>query len=141
MKRRYIGQQPRTKSSHRPGDKALINRRSTANFVPPSVYIGFPLFVLPRRRWGQLSTMPWGAKGSVVSWANRPVGVRSCPVPLRPAAPLCAAPNRSARCMSGFWVRQIIKTLKQTFVLVCRTEINSNRPIVERMQKSRTCLT
>ena len=27
----------------------LLNRLSTAGFVPPPVYIGFPLFVLPRR--------------------------------------------------------------------------------------------
>ena len=72
-----------------------------------SVYIRFTLLVLPRGRSGQLSSMPWGARGSVVSWANRPFGVRSCPVRPRPAAPLRAAPNRSTRGMSRFWVRQV----------------------------------
>ena len=31
----------------------LINRLSTAGFVPPSVYIGFHFFVLPKKRPGQ----------------------------------------------------------------------------------------
>ena len=61
----------------------LINRGSTARFVPPSVYIGFPLFVLPKRRSGQLSSIAWRARGTFVSWANRPVGVR-LPVPALP---------------------------------------------------------
>ena len=34
----------------RPGDKPRMNRWSTADFVPPSVYIGFRLFVLLGRR-------------------------------------------------------------------------------------------
>ena len=42
-----------------------------------------------------------------MSWANRLVGVRFCPVPPRPATPLCAAPNRSARGMFGFGIRQV----------------------------------
>ena len=50
---------------------------------------------------------PWGAEGTVVSWANRPVGVPLCPAPLRPAAPPCAAPPGPARGMSGFWIRQL----------------------------------
>ena len=33
-----------------------INRGSTANFVPPLVYIGFPLFVLPKTRPGGYSS-------------------------------------------------------------------------------------
>ena len=85
---RYVGQQPGTKSGRRPGDKPVINRLSTAGFVPPSVYIGFPLFVLPRKRSGQLSSMPWGARGSVVSTdpsASRPVRSRSALPPRRPA--------------------------------------------------------
>ena len=76
----------------------LINRGSTARCVPRSVYIGFPLFVLPKGRPGHLSSTPWGARGSVVSWANRHVGVPSCPSPLRPGAPRCAAPPRPAVC-------------------------------------------
>ena len=107
-----MGQQPGTKSGRRPIDKPVINCWSTAGFVPPSVYIGFPLFVLPRRCSGQLSSVRWGARAAAVSSANRPVGVPSCPLPPRPAAPPWAAPNRSARGMSGFWIRQMTKSLK-----------------------------
>ena len=64
-------------------------------------------------RWkihsGQLSSMPWKSRGSVVSWANLPVGVPSCSAPPYTAAlPLAALP-RPARGMSGFWIRQILK--------------------------------
>ena len=61
--------------------------------------MGFRLSVPLGGRLGQLSSMPWkswGATGSVVSWADRPVGVPSCLTPLRPAAPLCAALPRPA---------------------------------------------
>ena len=48
-----------------------------------------------------------GGRGTVAAWANRPVGVRSCPLPPRTAALLWAAPNRSARVMTVFWIRQV----------------------------------
>ena len=83
-------------------DKPVVNR----GFVRPSVYIGFSLFVQPKRRSGQLPSMPWRARGTVVFCANRPVGVPSCPAPARPAAPPCAAPPRPAHGVSGFWTRQ-----------------------------------
>ena len=59
-KRRWsTGQQPRTKSASRPAFEPRINRLSTAGFVVrPPVYVGFPLFVLPRKCAGQLSSMP-----------------------------------------------------------------------------------
>ena len=47
-RRRYTGQQPGTKSGRRPGDKTGYRPRVNRGFVPPSVYIGFPLFVLPK---------------------------------------------------------------------------------------------
>ena len=34
----------------RTADKPVVKRLSIAGFVPPSVYIGIPLFVLPKRR-------------------------------------------------------------------------------------------
>ena len=104
---RHTGQQPGTKSARGPGAKPRMNRGSTAGFVPPSVYIGFPLFVLTKGRSGQLSTIPRGSRGTVGFWATRPVGVLFCPAPLRAAAPPCAAPTRTARGMFGFWTRQI----------------------------------
>ena len=84
-----------------------MNRLSTAGFVPPSGYIGFPSFVLAKGRSGQLSTILWGATGTVSFCATRPVGVLFCPAPPRPAAPPCAAPTRTARGMFGFWTRQV----------------------------------
>ena len=83
------------KSGRRPADKPLINRGSTAGFLPPTVYIGIPLFVLPKRCSGQLSSMPWGARGTVVSCANKPVGVPSCRA--RPAQPPRRAPPDPTR--------------------------------------------
>ena len=62
-----------------------INRWSTAGFVPPSVYIRFRLFALPKNRSGQLSSMFRVVRGTVVSWANRPVGVPSCPALFAPS--------------------------------------------------------
>ena len=106
-RRRYTGQQPRTKSARGPADKPRMNRGSTAGFVPPSVYMGFCLFVLAKIRSGQLSSIPWRARGTVGFWATRPVGVLFCPAPPRPAAPPCAAPTRIARGMFGFWIRQV----------------------------------
>ena len=107
---------PARSSGRRPADKPLIYCGSTTCFVLPAVYVGFPFFALAKRRSGQLSSMPWGARGTVVSesWANRPVGVRSCPVPPRPAAPLCAAPNRSARGMFEFRIRQVSEVRRTT---------------------------
>ena len=84
-----------------------LNRWSTVVFVLLSVYIGFPLPVLLKKRSAQLFSMPRRARGSVVSWANRSVGVPSCPAQPRPAALPCAAPTRPARGMSGFWIRQV----------------------------------
>ena len=49
--------------------------------VPPSVYIGFPLFVLPETRPGGFSSIVWRVRWTVVSWADRPVGIPSCPSP------------------------------------------------------------
>ena len=89
----------------------LMNRLITAGFVPPSGYMGFPLFVLAKGRSGQLSTILWRAKGTVSFWATRPDGVPFCPVPPRPAAPPCAAPTRTARGMFWFWTRQVLLSL------------------------------
>ena len=57
--RQYNGQQPATKSARGPGDKPMMNRESTAGFVPPPAYLKFPLFVLARRRSEQLFMVPW----------------------------------------------------------------------------------
>ena len=65
-----------------------MNRLSTAGFVPPSVYIGFRLFVLLQRRSGDLS-MSWGrtvlsaslpGSASPRHRAPRPDALVVCPV-------------------------------------------------------------
>ena len=117
MRRRHSGQQPKTKSGRRPADKPRINRGSTAGFVPPTVYIGFPLFVLPQACPRGFSSIVWMVRGTVVSWANRPIGVPSCPSPPRPAVPPCDAPSRPACGTSGFWIRQIYASITSNFNL------------------------
>ena len=47
----------RNKGASRPGDIPVINRLSTGRCVPPSVYIGFRLFVLLENRSGDVSSM------------------------------------------------------------------------------------
>ena len=55
-------------------DKPVINSGSTAGVVPSTVYIGFPLFVLAKRRSEQLFTVRWKARGAVGFQGHRNVG-------------------------------------------------------------------
>ena len=85
--RRYNGQQPATKSARGPGDKPMMNRESTAGFVPPPAYLKFPLFVLARRRSEQLFMVPWRTTETVGFGADRIVRTRCCPAyPAPPSA-------------------------------------------------------
>ena len=68
-------------------NKPVTNRGSIAGFVFPSVYIGIRSPVLPNKSLEQLSSILWRARGSIVSWSNRPVGIPSFSAPLHPAAP------------------------------------------------------
>ena len=52
--------------------------------------------MLPETRPGWFSSTVWRVRGTVVIWANRPIGVL-----------FCRAPPRPAHNMSGFWMRQI----------------------------------
>ena len=45
--------------------------------------IGFSLFVLLERRSGDACSMPWGVRGTLVSWADCSVGAPSCRAPPR----------------------------------------------------------
>ena len=67
-----------------------INRSSTGYRVPPSVYMGFRLFVLPKRRSGQLSSMPGGKRDGCL--LGEPT--RRRPVLPGPAPPPRRAPPR-----------------------------------------------
>ena len=53
----------------------------------------FKRFVLLGKRSGDLSSMPWRVRGTLVSWANCSVGVQSCPAPPRRPA-VCPDPTR-----------------------------------------------
>ena len=63
----------------------MINRGSTGRFVPSTVYIGFPLFVLAKSRSEQLFTVRWRARGAVGFQGHRNVGTLFCPASPRPA--------------------------------------------------------
>ena len=79
-RRRYNGQQPGTKSTSRPADKPLVNRGFCSS-------VGLHgMFVLPKSRSQGLSLIRRGVRGSVLSWANRSVGVPFCPA--LPSPPL-----------------------------------------------------
>ena len=89
-----------------------MNRLSTAGFVPPSVYIGFRLFVFLERGSDAMerakSSMRWRElKRSFFFLPDRPNGVLSYPALPRPAAPPCAAPIRPACGVFEFWIRQV----------------------------------
>ena len=95
--------QPGTKSPSRPADKPVANRLSTArqpvvNFslVPRSCfYMGFPCFVPPKNCPGQLFSVPWRARWTVVSLAHRPAAVLGASTRRHPTPP-CRAPPRPA---------------------------------------------
>ena len=85
------------KSGRGPSDKLRIDRWSIGRFVPPLVYIGFPLFVLAKKRPGQFFTVRWRARGAVGSQGDRNVGILFCsasphpavrPAPCRPDPPV-----------------------------------------------------
>ena len=89
-----------------------INRLSSSR-QPPGVFPyrfdinGISDISVPGIHSGQLSAMLWGAKKTVVSWANRPAGSRPAPARPFPAALLCAALLRSACGMTVFLNWQI----------------------------------
>ena len=103
IRRRYTGQQPRTKSGRRPTDKPRVKRGFCSSdglhkvsFVRASKDMPKKLF------FHRLENME-----DACSWVDRPISVSSCPARLRPAVPPCANPSRPARGMSEFGIRQI----------------------------------
>ena len=70
----------------------LINRGSTADFVPPSVYIGFRLFVLPGRRPGQCLRFAGGQEGGLSPGRIDPTASRATQ-PRSPSPPRRAPPR------------------------------------------------
>ena len=71
---------------------------------PHSVYIEFRLFVLLERPSGDVSSMPWRVRGTLIPWLINSVGTQSYPTsPRRPPG----VSIRTVRSMSGFGIRQV----------------------------------
>ena len=125
-RRRYIGQQPGTKSACGPADEPLDNRLSSTVVFLHRFYIGFPLFVLPSKHPGGHSSI--GRRAS--SGGKRgcfPLGEQSrrrpvLPVAARPRRPAVSRPIPTARGLSGFWTRQVCTMIAKIFrVANCRS--------------------
>ena len=91
------------KSARGSGDKPLVDRW----LCSPIRLHGDSFVRASEESVGTVVFDALGARGSAVSWADRSVGVPSCPAQPRPAAPPSAVPTRPARGMSGFWIRQV----------------------------------
>ena len=65
----------------------------------------------------------WMASARAVFLPDRPNGIPSYPAPRCPVAPPCAASNRPARCVSGFWIRHVFLQKHK------KTKFHVNRPV------------
>ena len=89
----------------------------------------------------QLCTVLSKAKGSVVSWPNRSVGLPPCPAPPCPAGLPCAALNRPTRGMAGFFpdipcMKNFTKTKKRWSIGQQPTTKSADKPLVNRSFRS-----
>ena len=65
-----------------------------------------------------VSSIRWRAKVMVFSWPDRLEGVPFYLASSPLAAPSCAAPNRPARSVSGFWIRQVFRMIGVYFGII-----------------------
>ena len=85
------------------------------------------MFRFTRECPGQLSSMPWVARGRVVSCANKPVGVPSCWA--RPAQPPHRAPPNSISAVAfGFRPRVVFFASIQELVELCDSIMLDRKP-------------
>ena len=120
-----IGVGPLVSSQERRAAGVLqINRASTNRCVSSSVYTEFRLFVFPKRRLEQFSSISRRSGGQIERCSpGRSDPSPTCPAHLRPASPPCAALLRTARDMyAGFRIERLtsynfpaLYTNKQTF--------------------------
>ena len=61
---------------------------------------------------------PGGQEGRLCPPTRRRPVLSGPAPPCRPAAQLCAAPNRSARGMSGFWIRQVRNVISSRHMIL-----------------------
>ena len=71
-----------------------------------SVYIAFRLFVFSKSCSRQLNLMPWRKRVTVVSCAEKPVGVPSCRA-RHAQLPRCAPPDPTRPWCVRVWIRQV----------------------------------
>ena len=65
-----------------------------------------------------MSSMLWGERGRLSSWANSSVGIQSCPTP-----------PRRASGMTGFWVRQVSENpIHARHVRECKSNLSNPKP-------------
>ena len=98
--RRYTGQQPGTKSGRGPAEKPVVNRWLCSSIGLHRISIDPASENIIRD--SVFDDLEGKRDGSVVSWANRPVGVPSYPAPPRPAALPCAASSDPPVVCPGF---------------------------------------
>ena len=93
-----------------------LNRGSTARCVPPPVYIGFPLFVVAKRRSEQLFTVSWRVRSVVGFRADRNVGTFFGPaLPRHAVRRAPRRPDPPVVC-PGFGLDRFTSTHKSSFL-------------------------
>ena len=89
---------------------------STERFVPPPVYIGFPLFVLAKRRSRQFFTVRWMARRAVGFENDRNVGTLFCPASPRSAVrPALGRPDPPVVCPGFGFESKLLMLTKRIF--------------------------
>ena len=92
-----------------PGAPTRPARDMSGFWFDRSVYIGFRLFVLPKRRPGQCLRFAGEQEGGLFlagsTRRRHGVPIYAAPPPL---APPCAAPTRTARSVCGFLITQVL---------------------------------
>ena len=116
-RRRSTGRLPGRKNASRPADTSLMNQWLTADFVPPSVYIGFFLPSVYNRPPSVTSCSCFlkvieamfprclGGYGGLLCPGRIVLLAPNLARPRTAAPP--GAPSRPARGMSGFWIGQV----------------------------------
>ena len=122
----------------------LVNRSSTARqpliLFLHLVYTGVRLYVHLDRRSGDVSSMPWRVRGSLVPWANYSVGTQFCATPPRRPAVLDPIRPRYVRVLdsTGLFKVSGASRLASSSLFSCpRGQQTKWCPCRERMSKTK----